>query len=683
MNFLQIIYAKSTANKSHSESLPLERLQSASQHVQQLLTEQDKQKQNPHFIKQLQHHLNEIVLSVEEEVRFCKSNQCLTQLLASSILTDVLNLSKIDKPVGVVKIALTFYQQIIEVTNDYFRETNSEQSILSNKPFLTALLSLLNTSKSFYNRYDDNYVELSCIICKLITESSNTNPYLIDSFVMEDFSCPLVDSLIKCLHLTNLKKGMNSRNGILNFLKSINSKKVAKYIFKHSDLALLTSISLGAHFSQLKNTLIIEHQLSNYLTLEKEHKPKLPKEICTFLATINFCQDMLQVVEEKVSYEYKEFKQMFVDYLIDHIKTYFLKNILKTLICESSDFNISALMYYCSWIVRIVYITPLKELFLNFLFCESFCEHSIKRSGYLWNNFSLSSLNLLTNIPNNSGSNLNLSLGNLNVSRESLVSTKITIPTLLIAQLTSTKQECLLTCFKMFSNLFCYHPNYAITELLISNSTIYYCTECSCLTFYQNIKQFLSLINSLSCGGSFQTENFHRLQKESCEKIKSKFILFDRVNYQQIDIGEMREKVKLFKSNYFYSLLLTSLSNYWKNSFCVNVAMIEFIYEILTCPIPIIYSAFCNNFTDSKDDDNSFFNCILEIIFKNDFVIKRLSDSHTVDVIYRLRQNESIKTGGDDLLFAQNYLLLEEFIKEMITIFQGHALNYYGCISFE
>lgn len=692
MNFLQMIYAKTTLNtKGPSESVPYERLRKASTQFHLHTINYSECKKSEGFLRQVQHFLNEMVLSLEEEIRFSRDKKCFCFLVTSGILEDMVGLCRNDRPTGILGMTLLFFQQVIEVTNNYSRE-NDGLDILQNDAFIQPLLRLLETSKQFYNCYDEYFISLSCIICKIVTELVESNPFVIDIFIGEDFSCPLADSLIKCLHLTSAQKGMDGRNGILNFLKSACSKKAAKYIFKHSDLALLSSISLGAHFSQLKNSINISHASGEAFcaTQSKSQNLKLHKEICAFLSTVNFCQDMMQVVQESnknPSCEYKEFKKMFDNYLTDHIRTYFLKNILKTYIAESSEFNISALMYYCSWIIRIVHVSPLKELFLDFFFSEA-CNTS-KKSGYLWRNFSLSSF-----FPAGAQSSTNLA-GDLaiemNQSRESLssmvfsVHPKLSIPTFLIAQLGSTKQDCLLTCYKMFSNLFCYHPDYAIRELLIGESPFYYSNEGSQLIFYQGIGQFLSLINSAGSGALMATR-FHRLQMEICEKIKSKTAILERTCYQETSNDKMIEQINQFKTNYFFSALLNAISCYWKNSFAVNVALLEFLHEILTCPVPVIYGAFCSNFSlEDSSDEKSFFNCILEIAFKNDFVLNHLSDSGTVELIHKVRHCQESETfkSEDKLLFAQNYFLLEEFIKEIVAILQAHALNFYGCVSFE
>ena len=144
---------------------------------------------------------------------------------------------------------------------------------------------------------------------------------------------------------------------------------------------------------------------------------------------------------------------------------------------------------------------------------------------------------------------------------------------------------------------------------------------------------------------------------------------------------------------------MNCLKGYWKNSFPVNLALTELLQEIFTCPIPVVYNAFIGEIENQRSENNRnslFYECISELFYRNESVIRQLSDSKTISLVQKLRLSslqDSFQWGNSEMRelerekerldFAQNYVLLEEFIKEVVAIMQGHALNFYDCLLFE
>ena len=76
----------------------------------------------------------------------------------------------------------------------------------------------------------------------------------------------------------------------------------------------------------------------------------------------------------------------------------------------------------------------------------------------------------------------------------------------------------------------------------------------------------------------------------------------------------------------------------------------------------------------------------------NDFAIRNMSDSKTIALLERMRQEMDFDSLNvqhqqakelDRIAFVKSYILLEEFTKEIVAVLQVHALNFYGCYTFD
>lgn len=81
--------------------------------------------------------------------------------------------------------------------------------------------------------------------------------------------------------------------------------------------------------------------------------------------------------------------------------------------------------------------------------------------------------------------------------------------------------------------------------------------------------------------------------------------------------------------NPFCGLLLEVLGDFWANSFANNVALTELFYKVLTCPFPLVYKSLL---------EGGVCEILSNLLFVNDFAIRNMSDSKTIALLERMRQ---------------------------------------------
>ena len=147
MNFLQMIYAKTAVKTDNNlEIVPYERLRTASTQFSMHTLNYSGSGKADTFLKEVQHFLNEMLISLESEIRFSQDKKCYQYLFSSKILDDIVSLAKNDTPKGVLQLTLNFFQQIFELANDYPKEKD-DFTILNEDNFVRPLLKLLDTAK--------------------------------------------------------------------------------------------------------------------------------------------------------------------------------------------------------------------------------------------------------------------------------------------------------------------------------------------------------------------------------------------------------------------------------------------------------------------------------------------------------------------------------------------------------
>lgn len=639
-----------------------------------------------------------------------------------------------DEPRGSLNVALQFVLNVLQNLRipDRFPDAKQPfvQPLISQAAFRRVLVALLATGADFYANREELYVALAVAVAAMIPAAAASNPSIFEEFVQKanaegSQQSALIDTLARNIPMGG-KRGSSARKALVSLLRCPTvGRAVADFVVQHGDVAMIAAVALGAHFSALPllRNLLPQKQSTQSSSMTPNsprslsHFETLPKgvaafggELGVFVAMLGFCQDLVEIPHERLQ-----------SHVCDHVEVYFVRGVFANIVQHAAIEGHASLLYYVSWIVRIVHNNALAEVLFRHFFA------SLNRGNGGMRLYAATSSDDCENnaTPNTFFSELAICATSSPSIREpcSLSSPSLGSPSsfvavdvgwLLLARLNNGDDGATLAALKTITNCFCYQPALALRHFF---GALYddksYCAISPHATFNahrRNVARFVNLLRTTTVEGAAVVQRFVQLERETHNKVAAKVALFvGDATFKQPDTCKTQtDQTQVVLRSDVVLGLLKVFASYWRNSVLLNVALTEAFYELLTVPQPIVYGALLaygivhrgcltdgsssSNNHDAEEDaefcaDDLFYRTLFKVAVDNGTVRTQLSKPRILAMLEGMPSNADTKhiaasRDKEALDFAQNYTLLTEFIKEIVCILQAHALQAYGALDF-